>query len=266
MTYQLENRIALVFGAGSCGPGWGNGKAAAVAYARAGAKVVAVDLELARAEETSSIIEGEGGCCIALAADVSNAAQLDAAVTRSMEEFGRIDILHNNVGIGDMGDPIELSEEAWNRIIAVNLSSAFLACKKVLPIMIAQGSGVITNISSVASLSVRSADLVGYNVTKAGLNHFTRTIAVGYADKGIRANAILPGLMNTPMLRDVPGLVEQFGGEEEMVRARDAVSPTGKMGDAWDIANAAVFLASDEANYINGVMLPVDGGMHCRLG
>ncbi len=266
MTYQLKNRIALVFGAGSCGPGWGNGKAAAVAYARAGAKVVAVDLELERADETRAIIEGEGGRSIALAADVSNATQIDAAVTRAMEEFGRIDILHNNVGIADMGNPIELSEEAWNHIIAVNLSSAFLTCKKVLPIMISQGGGVITNISSVASLSVRSADIVGYNVTKAGLNHFTRTIAVGYADKGIRANAILPGLMNTPMLRSIPGFVEQCGGEEEMVRARDAVSPTGKMGDAWDIANAAVFLASDAAKYINGVILPVDGGLHCRLG
>jgi NAD(P)-dependent dehydrogenase (short-subunit alcohol dehydrogenase family) len=266
MAYRLNGKVTLVFGAGSCGPGWGNGKAAAVAYARAGATVVCVDLELDRAGETCSIIESEGGCCLALAADVSHAAQIDAAVDRTREEFGRIDILHNNVGIGDMGDPIALSEEAWSHIIAVNLSSVFLACKKVLPIMIGQGGGVITNISSVASLSVRSAELIGYNVTKAGLNHFTRTVAVGYADQGIRANAILPGLMNTPMLRAVPGLTEQFGGEEEMLRARDAASPTGKMGDAWDIANTAVFLASDEAKYINGVMLPVDGGLHCRLG
>jgi NAD(P)-dependent dehydrogenase (short-subunit alcohol dehydrogenase family) len=132
--------------------------------------------------------------------------------------------------------------------------------------MVQQKSGVITNISSVASLSVRSAELMAYNVTKAGLNHLTRTLAIGYAKQGIRANAILPGLMNTPMIYQVNDLMEQFGSAEEMVRARDADSPTGKMGDAWNVAHAAVFLASDEAKYINGVLLPVDGGLSCKTG
>jgi len=263
MTFKLDGKVALVFGAGSCGPGWGNGKAAAVAYARAGATVIAVDLDIDRANETRSIIEKEGGSCLALKADVTQASEIEEAVAKTMSTHGRISILHNNVGIGDMGNPIDLSESEWDHIFAANLKSGFLICKHVLPIMIEQKGGVITNISSVASLRVRSAELIGYNVTKAGLNHLTRTIAVGYADKGIRANAILPGLMNTPMIYQVRELVEQFDDEEAMVRARDAQSPTGKMGDAWDVAHAAVFLASDEAKYINGVLLPVDGGLSC---
>ncbi len=265
MTYRLDDKIALVFGAGSCGPGWGNGKAAAVAYARAGAKVIAVDRELERAEETGSIIEQEGGRCLALAADVSRGADVEQAVARTTEEFGRVDVLHNNVGIGDMGDPIALSEQDWERIMGVNLSSSFLICKHVLPIMLEQQGGVMTFISSVASLGVRSADMIGYNVSKAGLNHLARTIASGYADKGIRANAILPGLMNTPMIFQVKEYVALFDSEDDLVRVRDAQSPTGKMGDAWDVAHAAVFLASDEAKYINGVLLPVDGGLSCRI-
>jgi len=266
MTFRLDGKVALVFGAGSCGPGWGNGKAAAVAYARAGATVIAVDLDIDRANETQSIIEQEGGCCLASRADVTQAGEIKQVVTQTMSAHSRIDILHNNVGIDGMGDPIELSEDDWNHIVATNLSSIFLICKQVLPIMIQQGGGVITNISSGASLSVRSAELVGYNVTKAGLNHLTRTLAVGYANKGIRANAILPGLINTPMIYQIKDMIEQFGSEEAMVQARDAHSPTGKMGDAWDVAHAAVFLACDEAKYINGVMLSVDGGLSCRLG
>lgn len=263
MTFRLNEKVALVFGAGSCGPGWGNGKAAAVAYARAGASVIAVDLDIDRANETQSIIEQEGGHCLAIAADVTRASDIEAAVAKAISAQGRIDILHNNIGIGDMGNPIDLSEEVWDKINATNLKSVFLTCKYVLPIMIQQQAGVITNISSVASIRVRSAELITYNVTKAGLNHFTTTIAVGYGNQGIRANTILPGLMNTPMIYQVKELMAQFDSEEGMVRTRDAQSPTGKMGDAWDIAHAAVFLASDEAKYINGVRLPVDGGLSC---
>jgi len=266
MTFRLDGKVALVFGAGSCGPGWGNGKAAAVAYARAGASVIAVDLDIERADETQSIIEQEGGSCLALKADVTQAGEIEEAVAKTIAAHSKIDILHNNVGIDGMGNPIELSEPDWNHVIATNLTSIFLICKGVLPAMIQQKRGVITNISSVASLSVRSAELIGYNVTKAGLNHLTRTLAIGYANKGIRANAILPGLMNTPMIYQVRELMAQFDSEEELVRARDADSPTGKMGDAWDVAHAAVFLASDEAKYINGVILPVDGGLSCKTG
>lgn len=266
MTFRLDGKVVLIFGAGSCGPGWGNGKAAAVAYARAGATVIAVDLDIDRANETRLIIEQEGGSCQALKADVTEAGEIAEVVAGTMAVNSRIDILHNNVGIGDMGNPIDLSEGAWEHIISTNLTGIFLICKQVLPIMIQQKGGVITNISSVGSLRVRSAELIGYNVTKAGLNHLTRTLAVGYAKQGIRANAILPGLMNTPMIYQVRELVEQFENEEAMIRARDAQTPTGKMGTAWDVAHAAVFLASDEAQYINGVMLPVDGGLSCMLG
>ncbi|MDP6267418.1 MAG: SDR family oxidoreductase [Arenicellales bacterium] len=265
MSFGLDEKVALVFGAGSCGPGWGNGKAAAVAYARAGASVVAVDLDIERADETRSIIEQEGGNCLALKADVTKAGEVEEAVARTVSAHGRIDILHSNVGIGDMGNPIDLAEDDWDHVIDTNLKSIFLICKHVLPIMLEQESGVITCISSVASLGVRSPELIGYNVTKAALNHFTRTIAIGYAARGVRANAILPGLMNTPMIYHVKGHVAQYGGEEAMVSSRDAQSPTGKMGDAWDVAHAAVFLASDEANYINGVILPVDGGLSCGI-
>ncbi len=263
MSFSLQEKVVLLFGAGSSGPGWGNGKAAAVAYARAGAFVVAVDLDLDRANETRSIIEKEGGCCLALKTDVTDADEIRQVVDKVMETRGRIDILHNNVGIGDMGNPVDLPVAGWDHIMDTNLKSIFLICKHVLPIMLKQKYGVITNISSVASIRVRSADLIGYNVSKAALNHFTRTLAVGYADKGIRANTILPGLMNTPMIYQIDELMMQFESEEAMVKARDAQSPTGKMGDAWDIAHAAVFLASDEAKYINGVTLPVDGGMSC---
>ncbi len=266
MTFRLDKKVALVFGAGSCGPGWGNGKATAVAYARAGASVIAVDLDIDRANETQSIIKQEGGHCQALQADVTQVSEIAEVVTKLMSAHSRIDILHNNVGIDGVGNPVELGEADWNHVVATNLTSIFLICKHVLPIMIRQKSGVITNISSVASLSVRSVELIGYNVTKAGLNHLTRTLAVGYASKGIRANAILPGLMNTPMIYQVKELMEKYESREEMARARDADSPTGKMGDAWDIAHAAVFLASDEAKYINGVLLPVDGGLSCVTG
>jgi|TARA_B100000315_G_scaffold232148_1_gene244097 NAD(P)-dependent dehydrogenase (short-subunit alcohol dehydrogenase family) len=265
MPFRLDEKVALVFGAGSSGPGWGNGKAAAVAYARAGASVIAADLDIDRANETRSLIEQEGETCLALKADVTQADDIKAVVAETLSVHDRIDILHNNVGIGDMGNPVDLSEADWDRVHAVNLKSVFLICKHVLPTMIQQNSGVITNISSVASLRVRSAELIAYNVTKAGLNHLTRTLAAGYADKGIRANAILPGLMNTPMIYQIKELTAQFESEEAMVNARDAQSPTGKMGDAWDIAHAAVFLASDEAKYINGVILPVDGGLSCML-
>jgi len=258
--------VALVFGAGSCGPGWGNGKAAAVAYAREGAAVAAVDLELERARDTAKIIAEEAGRCIAIAADVTSLADVERAVTRTLDAFDRIDILHNNVGIGEIIDPISLSETEWDRTIDTNLKSIFLTCKQVLPVMLEQKRGVIINVSSVGSIRAAPYPLAAYNASKAGLNQFTRTVAVAYAAKGIRANAILPGFMNTPLLLEQKTMIDHFGGVEEMMRARDAMSPTGKQGDAWDIANAAVFLASDEAMYINGVLLPVDGGLSCKTG
>ncbi len=262
---ELEGKTALVFGAGSIGPGWGNGKACAVAYARAGASVVAVDLDMERARETCEIISDEGGRALPLAADVTDSAAIKNVVDSVLETFGGIDILHNNVGISLQGDPISMSEADWDLSIDCNLKSVFLACKYVLPVMLRQGSGAIINISSILSVVVSRYDEVAYYASKAGVDHLTRFVAVKYADKGIRCNAIQPGLMNTPLLyANKEVVIDAHGSVEAMIEDRNAASPTGKMGEAWDIANAAVFLASDKAAYINGVILPVDGSLLCK--
>jgi NAD(P)-dependent dehydrogenase (short-subunit alcohol dehydrogenase family) len=258
---DLSGRVVLLFGAGASGPGWSNGKASAVAYARAGAKVACVDQHLERAQETVDAIAKENGEAIALAADVSVNAQVAAAVQATVAKWDRLDVLHNNVGISLFGGPVDLSEADWDRSLDVNLKSVFLACKHALPIMERQGRGVITNISSILSQRVSWYDQIAYYASKAAVDHFTRAIAVKYARKGIRANAILPGLMNTPLLYQNPSIVGAHGGVVFMTQQRDETSPTGKQGTAWDVANAAVFLASDDAAYINGVLLPIDGGL-----
>ena len=258
---RLQGRVALVLGAGSCGPGWGNGKAAAVLYAREGARVVAVDFREDAAEETCAIILREGGEAIACVADVTSSAALAGVVARTQAAFGRLDVLHNNVGITVMGDPIEVAEEDWRRALDVNLTSAFLACKHVLPVMLEQGRGAIVNISSIAAEVVTDYPYFSYYASKAGLNQFTRALAIQYAARGIRANAIMPGLIDTPLIYSQ--IAGSHGDCETMVTARHAKSPTKRMGTAWDVAHAALFLASDEAQYVNGVCLPVDGGLSC---
>lgn len=261
MGQRVKDKVALVFGAGSSGPGWGNGKAAAALYAREGARVYAVDVRAEAAEETRRVIQAEGGHCHALVADVTQSAQIEAVVARVLDEAGRIDILHNNVGITEMGDPIEASEESWHRVLDTNLTGVFLTCKHVLPAMLAQGGGSIINISSLASIQVNTYPYTSYYAAKAGLNHLTRSLAVRYAPEGIRVNAVLPGVIDTPLIyQQIAG---QFQDVEEMRRRRNAASPMGRMGDAWDVAHAALFLASDEAKYITGVCLPVDGGKAC---
>jgi NAD(P)-dependent dehydrogenase (short-subunit alcohol dehydrogenase family) len=259
---RLENRVALVFGAGSSGPGWGNGKAAAVTYAREGARVVAIDLDRKAAEETAAIIASEGHEGLALAADVTRSDDIAAVTAEAMRRYGRIDILHNNVGITEMGDPIEATEESWDRVMAVNLKSVFLTCKHVLPVMKAHKKGAIVNISSLAAVTITPYPYFSYYASKSGLNHLTRALAVRYAPFGIRANAILPGVMDTPLIyRQIAG---QYADTDAMVKARNAMSPMGFMGDAFDVARAALFLVSDEARYITGVCLPVDGGLSCK--
>ena len=261
MGQRLKDKVALVFGAGSSGPGWGNGKAAAALYAREGAWVFAVDMRREAAEETRRVIEDEGGRCVALTADVTQSAQIQAAVAAVQEQAGRIDVLHNNVGIMEMGDPIEASEESWHRVLDTNLTGVFLTCKHVLPVMLAQGGGSIVNISSLASIQVNTYPYTSYYAAKAGLNHLTRSLAVRYAPDNIRVNAVLPGVIDTPLI--YTQIAGQFEDVEEMRRRRNAASPMGRMGDAWDVAHAALFLASDEAKYITGVCLPVDGGKAC---
>ena len=261
---RLAGRVALVFGAGSSGPGWGNGKAAAVLFAREGAKVAAVDLDADAAAETCAIIASEGGTALAIAADVTGGAAVADAVARTRAAFGRIDILHNNVGATDMGDPVTMSEERWQRSLTLNLTGAFLTCKHVLPVMLQQGRGAIVNVSSISAARVSAYPHFGYYAAKGGLNQFTRALAVHYAARGIRANAIMPGLIDTPLIdRQILG---QHGDRAAMVTARSRRVPMARMGDAWDVARAAVFLASDDAGYITGACLPVDGGLACCSG
>jgi NAD(P)-dependent dehydrogenase (short-subunit alcohol dehydrogenase family) len=266
MGERLQGKVALVTGAGSGGPGWGNGKATAVLFAREGARVFAVDRNLEAARETEGILRGEGGEGTAYAADVSVATEVEAMVAACLERYGRIDVLHNNVGILDVGGPVELSEEQWDRLFAVNVKSMFLTCKYVLPVMERQGKGAIVNVSSISSMRWVGYPSVSYSASKGAVNQLTRSIAVQYAARGIRANCVLPGAMNTPMIREPLKDVYGPGGVEEMIRRRDAMVPMGKMGDAWDVAYAALFLASDEARYVTGAELVVDGGLTCQVG
>lgn len=261
---RVEGKVALVFGAGSVGPGWGNGKACAVLYAREGAKVFAVDLDAGAASETCALIEAEGGACIAHRADVSQPDDIERAVATCIAKLGRVDILHNNVGIVEVGGPVEIASANWDRLFAINVKSMFLAAKHALPAMVRQGRGAIVNISSLAAIRYPGFPQTSYAASKGAVIALTQNIALQYAAEGIRANCILPGLMNTPTI--VKPLMAAYGGNlEDMIRRRDAQSPTGRMGDAWDIAHAALFLASDEAKYVNGVALPVDGGLSLRF-
>jgi len=258
---RLKNKVAMVIGAGQRpGRTMGNGRATAVLFAREGARVLAVDRNLDSAEETVGLIRKEGGEAYAFAADVTDESSLRAAVAACLERWKRIDVLHYNVGISIAGGdaPVtEITAEAFDRIVAVNLRGMVMACKHVLPVMRNQRSGVIINISSIAAWS--DYPYVTYKTSKAAVIALTQQIAIQNAKYGIRANVILPGLIDTPMAVDTR--TETTGrSREEVVAERNARVPMGKMGTAWDVAYAALFLASDEAGFITGVALPVDGG------
>ena len=258
---RLKNKVAMVIGAGQRpGRTMGNGRATAVLFAREGARVLAVDRNLDSAEETVGLIRKEGGEAYAFAADVTDESSLRAAVAACLERWKRIDVLHYNVGISIAGGdaPVtEITAEAFDRIVAVNLRGMVMACKHVLPVMRNQRSGVVINISSIAAWS--DYPYVTYKTSKAAVIALTQQIAIQNAKYGIRANVILPGLIDTPMAVDTR--VETSGrSREEIVAERNARVPMGKMGTAWDVAYAALFLASDEAGFITGVALPVDGG------
>lgn len=235
---RLEGKTALVVGAGSIGPGWGNGKATAVTFAREGAQVFCVDRNLAAAEETVDIIKAEGGRGIAFAADVSRAADVEAMVAACVKAWDGIDVLDNNVGIAETGGVVEVSEADWDRVFAINLKSAYLAMKYVVPVMQRQGGGSIINISSIASIRYLGISYVSYAASKAAMNALTRNTAVEYAKDHVRVNAILPGLMKTPMVAHSAGLAASYSGGDvdAMWRARDAQVPMGHMGEAWDVA------------------------------
>lgn len=261
---RLLGKVAAVFGAGSSGPGWGNGKAAAVAYARAGAAVACIDLSAEAAAETAEIIAREGGAALPLAADVTALASVEEAVAAARTRFGRIDILHNNVGTVLHGGPPDIDETAFSAAMDVNVGSVYRTAKACLPGMIADGGGAIVNISSLAAIRWTGYPYFAYYAAKAAVNQATVALAMQYAGRGIRANCIVPGMIDTPLIyRQIAG---QYGSVEEMVAARNRAVPLGRMGTAWDVAHAAVFLASDEAAFITGVCLPVDGGQSCGVG
>jgi len=265
MAGRLKGKVALVVGAGSIGPGWGNGKAAAVLFAREGANVFAVDVNLEAANETAAIIRNEGHEATAYQADVSKSDQVKAMVDVCLACYGHIDVLQNNVGIVSIGGPVALDEKEWDRVHEVNLKSFFLTCKYVLPHMEARKQGAIVNISSIAAIRWTGVPYLSYYTTKAAINQLTVAVAMEYAAKGVRCNAVLPGLMNTPLIHaSLPGHYAK-GDAEKMVAIRDAQCPTGKMGDAWDVAHASLFLASDEARYITGHSLVVDGGITLKI-
>lgn len=266
--HDLTGKTAIVIGAGQGpGEGIGNGRATALLYARHGARVLAVDRDLKLAADTVAQITGSGGIAEACRADVTDEASLESAIAGCRDRWGRVDILHNNVGVSLAGGdaPVtEITEEAFDRVVAINLRGTVMACKHALPIMREQQSGVIINISSMAAWS--NYPLVTYKATKSAMIAFTEQLAIQNAEYGIRANVILPGLINTPMAVDTRARI--WGKSRAEVEAeRDAQVPLrNKMGTAWDVAHAALFLASDEANFITGVALPVDGGSSVRVG
>ncbi|GJD66024.1 SDR family NAD(P)-dependent oxidoreductase [Methylobacterium frigidaeris] len=261
---RLEGKVAIVTGAGSIGPGWGNGKAAAVAFARQGARIVAMDLDAEAARETADLVHGEGGSCLAIQGDVADAAAVAHVVAACRDAYGRIDILHNNVGIIIPGGAAEIAPDDWNRALSVNLTGMYLTCRSVLPVMEAQGAGAIINVSSTAGIRHLGFNYISYSTTKGAILAFTRSIALECARRGVRANTILPGLMDTPMVQHA--LRGEYGEADllEIARQRDERCPMGFTGNAWDVAHAAVFLASDEARYVTGAELVVDGGLTCR--
>ena len=264
---DLKGKTAFVSGAGSVGEGWGNGKATAVLLARRGAKVYATDIRAEAAEETRAIIEKEGGSCLVRAVNATKAREVEAAVADCVARLGGIDILVNNVGGSAPGSAVTMTEEVWDSQIDHNLKSAFLHCKHVLPVMEKRGKGAIVNLSSVAGYRM-GADRphVAYSTTKLGILAFSKSTAIAYAKKGIRCNTVVPGLMHTPLVAHRLAKTIAGGDVEALVAKRNAACPMGHMGDAWDVAHAVLFLVSDEARYITGTEIVVDGGLTVASG
>lgn len=265
MSKRLEGKVALVTGCGSVGPGWGNGKAIAALFAREGASIFGCDIKLDAAQETQEIVRGEGGTIEVVPCDVANPAQVEAMVKDCIARFGRIDILVNNVGIVDVGGPVDYPLERWQRALDVNVTSMFLTCKHVIPHMLQSGGGSIINIGSIAGIRYSGVPYISYYTTKAATLGFSRGVALQYAKDKIRSNVIMPGLMQTPFV--VEPLKDIYGGGsvEAMMEKRNGQCPMGHMGDAWDVANAALYLAGDESKYTTAAELVIDGGITAKF-
>ena len=248
---RLEGKVAIVTGAGSSGPGIGNGKATAVMFAREGAKVLLTDAVAQRAEETLAMIREEGGEASVFQADVINADDCRRMVEAGVDRYGRLDILHNNVGISGRGTVVEVTEELWDRVMTVNVKSIVLTSRYAIPRMIETGGGSIINVSSVAGLRAHST--TPYTTSKAAVIGLTMSMAADHGRENIRVNCIAPGLVYTPM---VAGRMD-----DDLREHRNSATPLGTEGTAWDIASAAVYLASDDARWVTGVVLPVDAGL-----
>jgi NAD(P)-dependent dehydrogenase (short-subunit alcohol dehydrogenase family) len=257
---RLAGKRVMVVGAGSVGPGWGNGKAAAVLMARAGARVLAIDRGAEAAAETVALIRAEGGTAEALAADMTGPGAAEAAVARARALWGGLDILHFNIGTSRRGGVLAEAPEDWAAVFRVNLDAAVAATRAVLPALLAAGGGAIVYVSSIAAVRAGPYAYASYEASKAALNRFAVSVAVEYADRGIRANVVMPGLIDTP---HVTAHIAGDSDPETLGAARATLPPMRRQGTPWDVAEAAVFLASDAAGYITGQTLAVDGGLSC---
>lgn len=260
---SMAGKVAIVTGAGSVGPGWGNGKATATLLARQGASVFLVDIKQDAVDETRRIIEAEGGSCATHLCNMMVSAEVAEMVQACVNRFKRIDVLVNNVGGSAPGDPVSMTEEVWDLQIDFNLKTAFLGCKHAIPVMLDQGKGAIVNIASVAGLRndfASGRSHVGYSASKAGVIQLSRSVAGTYAKRGIRVNTVVPGLMHTPLVEYRLARTVAGNDAQALIEARNKVVPMGHMGDAWDVAHAVLFLASDEARFITATEIIVDGG------
>ena len=263
MAGRVDGKVALITGAGCVGPGWGNGRAAAVLFAREGAKVFAVDKDAQSMAETVTRV-GNDGEIVTHVCDVLDDAQVAAMTQACQEKFGRVDILVNNVGGSAAGGVAEMTEENFGRQIDYNLKSVFLCCRHVIPVMIAQGGGAIVNTASTSGIRYTGSPQIGYASSKAAVIQFSRVTAVQYAGKGIRVNTVVPGQMHTPMVEARLAKQRAGGDVEALLKQRVSRIPLGFMGDGRDTAYAALFLASDEARFVTGTEIVVDGGMTAR--
>ena len=266
MGERLKGKVAIVTGAGASGPGWGNGKATAVLFAREGARVFGVDVNGAAIAETKAIVDAEGGAFTAHVADVTDDRAVAALVARCVETYGRVDVLHNNVGIYEKGSVATRDRVYWDRVNAINTTSMFLMCKHAMARMVAQGDGgSVINLSSIAAIRGQAPDYAIYCTTKAAALGLTRSLAIEYAKHQIRVNALLPGMIDTPLALEPIRKTVSPDEFQRILGERAAKNPLGRTGTGFDVAKAALFLASDDAAFITGIELVVDGGLSLKL-